>query len=171
MLVVQTVGSIAVFDEISDSEEVHPYQQVFSVTRYSLRFVLATLIHAVLLFAFPTISLAQGKPTPVAVHLGASVELNGAVKGGVGMSYTVHADAGQHLHLALKAAKGATLFNVYAPGTGPGDEAIFRGDVGGNTAVLDAKQAGDYRIDVFQMRSAARRGTVSSFTLTVGLKP
>lgn len=87
------------------------------------------------------------------------------------MSYTVHADTGQHLHVSLKAAKGATLFNVYTPEKGPGDEAIFRGDVGGNTTVLDVKQAGDYRIDVFQMRSAARRGTVSSFMLTVGLRP
>lgn len=141
------------------------------MNRFSLRFVLAALMQAVLLLAFHTISSAQGKPTPVAIHLGSSINLKGAVKGSVGVSYTLQADAGQHLHIALKAAKGATLFNVYAPGTGPGDEAIFRGDVGGNTTVLDVKQAGDYRIDVFQMRSAARRGTVSSFTLTVGLRP
>lgn len=117
-----------------------------------------------------SISSAQDKPTSVAVREGGTVSLRGKVQGYTGASYSVHAEAGQHLHVSLQTIKGATLFNVYAPGSGPGQEALFRGETDGNVADLTVTQAGEYRIDVSQMRSFARRGTVTDFRLTITLQ-
>jgi hypothetical protein len=103
-------------------------------------------------------------------HVGESVSLKGKVQGYTGVAYSVHAEAGQQLHVSLQTIKGATVFNVYAPGDAPGQEALFRGEVGGSVADLKVTQTGEYRIDVYQMRSSARRGAVTTFALTVALQ-
>lgn len=118
----------------------------------------------------PPWSPAQSKPSAVTVREGQPTMLNGKVQGYSGPSYLVHAEAGQKLQVSLQKLKGSTLFNVYAPGVEPGQGAIFRGDVDGDVADLNVMQAGDYRIDLFQMRASARRGAVTNFTLKIALQ-
>lgn len=138
--------------------------------RYISRRILTRSLLSLVVYLFTAPSFAQNKPSPVAVREGASITLKGKVQGYTGASYTVHAEAGQRLQVSLHTLKGATLFNVYSPGTAPGEEALFRGEVSGDVADLKAAQSGDYRIDVYQMRSYARRATVAPFSLTIALR-
>ena len=84
--------------------------------------------------------------------------------------YLVALRAGQRLQLRLLAAGPNIAFNVFAPGDRPGAaEALFRGEVSGATAELLGAVDGDYLIQVFQNRAAARRGERAAFTLQVGV--
>lgn len=79
------------------------------------------------------------------------------------------------MSISLTDSSQTVYFNVYAPGRGPGDEALARSDVTGATVpainrfkgVLPAD--GDYRVAVYQVRAAARRGERPGFTMTVSI--
>jgi hypothetical protein len=53
--------------------------------------------------------------------------LTDAIVGYNSVLYRVGAEAGQTMRVTLSASNGATYFNVYAPGRGPGDEALATG--------------------------------------------
>jgi hypothetical protein len=55
---------------------------------------------------------------------------------------------------------------VRAPGS---ENNLFDGTSSGDTASLTLPASGDYRIRVFQMRNAARRGDRSNYRLTIGV--
>jgi hypothetical protein len=89
--------------------------------------------------------------------------------------YRIGAEAGQRMRLRLTSDNLATYFNVYAPGRGPGDEALAGGDITGPMVpdlnvfegVLPA--AGVYSVSVYLFRSAARRGETSNFRLDISV--
>jgi hypothetical protein len=89
--------------------------------------------------------------------------------------YRIGAEAGQVLSISLQASNGATYFNIYAPGRGPGDEALANsGTTGPAVPALNRFSAtlavsGEYLISVYLMRSAARRGERTRFTLRVSV--
>ena len=91
------------------------------------------------------------------------------------VAYTVGAEAGQRMQITLRASNPQTYFNVYAPGRGPGDEALANsGLLGPNVPdinILDGilPTSGDYTVSVYMMRAAARRNEVSDFTLEVSV--
>ena len=94
-----------------------------------------------------------------------STVIKGQLKGDAMVDYVVRAAAGQTLSVKLQKTNAQNYFNVMPPGsTG---SAMFVGDSGENyTGVLPAD--GDYIVRVYLMRPAARRGEISSYTLTVG---
>ncbi|MCV2868470.1 SH3 domain-containing protein [Defluviimonas sp. WL0002] len=77
--------------------------------------------------------------------------------------------------ISLAPSNLATYFNVYAPGSGPGDQAIANsGLTGANVPDLNRfdgmlETSGEYTISVYMMRSAARRNEVSDYTLDVAI--
>ncbi|MGG7568281.1 SH3 domain-containing protein [Rhodovulum sp. DZ06] len=96
-----------------------------------------------------------------------------AITGRESVAYRVMAEGGQRMAVSLSPSNLATYFNVYAPGNGPGDEALaVSGQTGERVPDLNRFDAelplsGSYTITVYMMRSAARRGERSDYTLTV----
>jgi hypothetical protein len=84
------------------------------------------------------------------------------------MHYLVGAKAGQIMDVRLKANNTSTYFNIFAPGKTPGeDEAMFIGDTGGDRFSGALPANGDYLIQVYLYRNAARRGDTSQFDLKI----
>lgn len=92
------------------------------------------------------------------------------VTGRGSIEYTLGARAGQTLRLELTQPGTSVYFNVFEPGKRPGrDEALFIGESSGTTMEVRLAQTGDYMIQVFQNRAAARRGGRATFTLHVAI--
>lgn len=89
------------------------------------------------------------------------------------VAYTLGAEAGQRMQISLTSNNTATYFNVYAPGTGPGDAALAGGDQTGpympdlNRFDGVLPRSGEYTISVYLYRNAARRGEQADFTLDI----
>ncbi|MFN4143524.1 hypothetical protein [Aestuariivirga sp.] len=97
-------------------------------------------------------------------------QLSGTVKGRDTREYMVGAAAGQHMTVKLTSASASVYFNVFAPGRKPGmDEALFIGDTGGDTFDGTLPASGDYLIQVYLYRNAAREGKSASFSLDIGI--
>jgi hypothetical protein len=96
-----------------------------------------------------------------------SATIKGSIKGDQTIDYTLRAKAGQTMNVKLATSEGANYFNVLPPGSN--DEALFVGSSGGKewTGALPAD--GEYKLRVYLMRSAARRGETANYTLTVGI--
>lgn len=94
----------------------------------------------------------------------------GQIRGDAAVTYVVGAKAGQTLTVTLKSSNGANSFNVWAPGAVPGaHSALAAGDLSDNRVSTQLAASGDYRIQVYLMRSAARRNETGNYTLTVGV--
>ena len=96
---------------------------------------------------------------------GASV--TGSITGYQSVNYKVSAKAGQHMVVKLSTSHTATYFNVYPPGRGPGDAALFIGSINGDRFATTLPDGGTYTIQVYMMRSAARRNESADFKLRV----
>ena len=82
--------------------------------------------------------------------------------------YLVGAAAGQIMTVKLETANKSTYFNVWAPGKMPGkDEALFAGAISGDVFSDKLAETGDYMVQVYLYRNAARRNETSEFTVTV----
>lgn len=122
-----------------------------------------------LILATAPLAQAEGITTrPVQFAKGtASATIKGSIKGDQTIDYSLRARAGQTMSVKLATKHGANYFNVLPPGSQ--DEAIFVGSSGGNewTGALPAD--GEYKLRVYLMRSAARRGESADYTLTVSV--
>ncbi len=95
---------------------------------------------------------------------GSTVE--GHIKGGDSVRYKLGAKEGQSMRVSIKSRHAH--FNVYAPGKGPGDVAIFVGEPGIPFAGK-LPENGTYTISVYLMRNEARRGTNTTYTLKMNI--
>jgi hypothetical protein len=68
--------------------------------------------------------------------------------------------------VTLKTDNASAYFNVIPPAS---DEAMFIGSASGSEFVATLPANGDYIIQVYLMRNAARRNEVAHFTLTAGI--
>lgn len=137
-----------------------------------MRRVLHKAILAALLCAPPAAMAQDMRPVAVRFAPGAtSATLRGTVVGDATVAYTVAAEAGQTLKLAFKSSSRFASFNLYAPGRGPGDEALAVADMLPDPNRFDGALAtsGTYTVTVFLNRAAARRGQRANFTLTVAI--
>ena len=105
-----------------------------------------------------TLSFAKGT---------SSATVKGTLKGDQIVDYTLRAKAGQSMRVAMTTSNTANYFNVMPPCSE--DVAIFIGSTNGNewTGALPAD--GVYKIRVYLMRSAARRGATARYTLTASI--
>lgn len=123
---------------------------------------------AIALCSLTTPSRADIQTSPVQFKKGTrSATIEGSIKGGQTIDYTLRARAGQTMSVMLATKHGANYFNVLPPGSN--DEALFVGSSGGNewTGALPAD--GEYKVRVYLMRSAARRNEAANYTLKVGI--
>jgi hypothetical protein len=104
-----------------------------------------------------------------------STTVQDSITGYESVAYKVGAEAGQRMTVTLSPGNLQTYFNVYAPGKGPGGEAIANsGRTGENVPDLNRFDAtlpasGEYTISVYLMRAAARRDERSEYTLDIGI--
>ncbi|WOI58087.1 SH3 domain-containing protein [Palleronia sp. LCG004] len=133
---------------------------------------IANLAAAAILCATTTFALAQDRSVDVRFPPGATgTTLEDRVVGRDTILFNVGAEAGQVMEVALSADNTATYFNVYAPGRGPGDEALAASE---NTNPINAwrgtlSMSGTYTIAVYLYRNAARRGERADFTLDISV--
>ncbi|WP_213548715.1 SH3 domain-containing protein [Vannielia litorea] len=128
------------------------------------------LILAALMAAAPV--AAQDRTEQVQFAAGTSgTTINDTVSGRDAVLYKLGASAGQEMHVSLTSNNAATYFNIYAPGKGPGDEAMAIGEL--SDTINDWRGAlpssGEYTVMVFLYRSAARRGESANYTLNVSI--
>ncbi len=101
--------------------------------------------------------------------------LKGTITGYQSVSYMVGAEAGQTLTVSLSPSNLATYFNVYAPGSGPGDAALANSSLTGgfvpdlNRFAGTLPSSGGYTVSVYMVRAAARRDERSDYTLDISV--
>ncbi len=134
-----------------------------------LRVQFAAALLAAGTIALPMTSLAQApvpKPERVQFAKGTSSKaIKGTLKGDQSRTFLVNLRAGQKISVKLVSNNASANFNVTAPGA---MEAMFIGSVSGNTFADTIPSSGDYKIDLFLMRNAARRNETVNFTITIG---
>lgn len=127
------------------------------------------------LVALAMLTLATGTQAAdvrtVHVHFArgaSSAEVTGHIAGRETVHYLLRLRAGQMLRVELHAGSGAVAFNVFEPGHVPGrDGALYIGETGGPQMEVRTAHDGEYLIQVFQNRAAARRGERASYRLEV----
>lgn len=126
---------------------------------------LATLLAAATLAGFPAMAqiVSQNVQFPKGTS---STTIRGSLKGDVTRDYVLRASAGQTMTVSLHPTNTATYFNVLPPGS---QEALFIGSTSGDRYTGQLPASGAYTVRVYLMRSAARRGEVSSYTLSIGV--
>jgi len=135
--------------------------------RYLLPLAAAALTVTAASIPFATIAEAQtAKPERVQFARGKSAKtIKGTLQGDQSRLFVVNLRAGQTMTVKLNASNGSTYFNVTAPGA---QEAMFIGSTSGDTMTEVIPSSGDYTIDLYMMRNAARRGATTNFTITIG---
>ncbi len=125
------------------------------------------LVVATLGIALP--ATAQNGAPPERIQFargGTSKAVTGAIKGYDAKRYVIRVRAGQRLAVALKTSNASNYFNIFAPGA----EAAMEGGANQTRFATTVPSSGDYVIDVYLMRNAARRNESAKYTLTVGVR-
>jgi hypothetical protein len=92
-----------------------------------------------------------------------SASLSGSLTGYDSVNYRLGASAGQTMQVLLSPSHASCYFNVLPPGS---DRAIFIGSTTGNEFAARLRQDGNYTVQVYQMRNAARRGTTCRYDIS-----
>lgn len=96
--------------------------------------------------------------------------LQGKIKGEQTVHYLIRANAGQTLSVGLNSDNGGNSFNIFAPGKVPGkDAALVIGENNDNAYEGKLPATGDYLIQVFLVRNAARRNEVANYRLQINI--
>jgi hypothetical protein len=91
----------------------------------------------------------------------------GKIKGYATAEYTLTGKAGQTLRVKLKTNQPSNYFNIRQQGQ---DEALFIGSTSGNSFQAKLPADGEYTVQVYLMRNAARRNAVANYSLEMGLR-
>ena len=83
------------------------------------------------------------------------------------VDYIVRARSGQRLGVVLRASNPSTYFNILEPGER--DVAIYNSSSARNSYSDVLRRDGEYRIRVYLIRAAARRGERTEYTLSVDM--
>lgn len=112
--------------------------------------------------------VASGRTEPIRFARGASsATRQGTVSGYETVTYLVDLRAGQTLNVAMRTSNRSSYFNVTPPGA---NQALFIGSTSGNRYQGRTTANGTYRIEVYLMRNAARRGERANYTIDVGAR-
>lgn len=129
------------------------------------------LIHLLTCMLLACISAQAAGPVPrqqVALAQGVPLKLSGKIKGDGTAEYRVTVPAGGALSLKLKSANRSSNFNVSADGQA---EALFVGSRDGDHFAMPAPAGAVYKVTVYLMRNAARRGEQASYVLEASVSP
>lgn len=92
-----------------------------------------------------------------------SKTVSGTIKGYDGVNYRLGASKGQVMQVLFSPSNPSCYFNVLPPG---GSEAVFNGSVSGNEFSTNLKAGGNYTVQVYMMRNAARRNETCKYSIT-----
>lgn len=95
-----------------------------------------------------------------------SVQRKQSIKGGQTAEYRFNARAGQMLTVDFKPSNPSAYFNITAKGA---DYALFNGSIMGNHFSGSLPSDGEYTVQVYLMRNAARRNEVANYALSLRL--
>jgi Bacterial SH3 domain len=132
----------------------------------------SAIVAAAILFSTAIGAWAQDRTVDVRFPAGSTgTTITDKVSGRDAVLYKVGGETGQTMGVVLSSNNLATYFNVYAPGSGLGDDALGTGQ---NTESLNNWSAtlpasGEYTVAVYLFRNAARRGERSDFTLDISV--
>ena len=116
----------------------------------------------------PTLAIAassEGREQRVAFKDGRAA-ITGRIKGYEYVDYLFPAGAGESIKVSMTTNLPTAYFNLVAPGA---SEAMFMGELGGNSFEGAAPVAGDYKVRVYMMRVDARRGKTAKYTLKIAV--
>lgn len=120
---------------------------------------------AVGLFGLMGAAQAQDPTVDVKFPRGASgTTIEGSITGYDGVKYRVGVSAGQKMSVQLDTDNPSSYFNITAPGA---SEALFNGSIDGNSTTFEIPSSGNYVINVYLMRNAARRNETANYSLTI----
>ncbi|MCC7600824.1 hypothetical protein IGS61_25260 [Janthinobacterium sp. FW305-129] len=128
----------------------------------------ASLLLAALVFTTPAWSADPVHKESVALTANqATHTVKGKIKGYATAEYTLTGKAGQTLSVKLKTNQTSNYFNIRQAGQ---EEALFIGSTSGNTYQAALPADGEYTVQVYLMRNAARRNAVANYSLEMGIK-
>lgn len=117
-------------------------------------------------FASPFLSAEESEKVTVQFEKGYdSAVVTGKITGEEMALYELNARSGQYLTVSLRPDNLSANYNVYIPGRGPGDEALFVSAAGGHEYTGQLYKDGVHRISVFLVRAAARRGETVNYDI------
>lgn len=87
-----------------------------------------------------------------------------SITGYQSVNYRLGVSAGQRMDVQLDADNASAYFNITAPGAA---EALYNGSVSGNGTSVVIPSSGNYIVNVYLMRNAARRGETADYDLTL----
>ena len=94
--------------------------------------------------------------------------IRGNLQGDQTIQYLLGAAAGQRMVVNMTTSNPSTYFNIFAPGDAPGrSAAMFIAATSGLTYEGVLPESGDYMVQVFINRNAARRGESTAYTLDI----
>jgi hypothetical protein len=109
-------------------------------------------------------ALAQPPERKVAFKPGAtSAELRGAIRGNDDITYRLQTAPGQVMQVLFTPSNRSCYMNVFEPGR---QEAAHVGSSAGNEFARNPTLAGDYRVQVYLMRNAARRNEACRYRIS-----
>jgi len=90
--------------------------------------------------------------------------INSTVKGYDSVEYRIGVSAGQKMSVQLDSSNSSLYFNVVAPGA---SAAMYNSSIDGNGTSITIPSSGNYVVQVYLMRNAARRGETANYQLTL----
>ncbi len=128
------------------------------------------LLLAALLSSSPVLAADETKTTRIQFPKGKTqTTVTGKITGNESIVYKLNAKDGQFLKVTMETDKESADFNIYIPGRGPGDEALFASAQASRSYTGQLYKTGDHSISVFLNRNAARRGVTANFKLHVSV--
>ena len=123
-----------------------------------------SILTALLIGSVFTPALAQVHTETVKFPRGSSgTTIEGSITGDESVRYSVGVSAGQVMDVQLDTDNASNYFNITAPGA---SEALYNGSISGNGTSFVVPSSGNYVVDVYLMRNAARRGETANYDLT-----
>lgn len=98
-----------------------------------------------------------------------SASLSGSIEGYDTVEYKFDAGSGQVMRIDFRPGNASAYFNLFAPGSGPGDQALFIGPSEGNELEQRLATGGTYTVQVYLYGNAARRQERSDYTIEIGI--
>jgi len=132
---------------------------------FTLRPGIPVLFLALVLFVQP---VTAKMPPPVQVEITAPGDwriVDGQISGYQIIDYEVQAPKAAVLSVDMKTSNASSYFNILPH---EGDKALFVGSSSGSVADVRLKMPGLYRVRVYLMRNAARRGATARYSLAIG---
>jgi hypothetical protein len=92
---------------------------------------------------------------------------SGTIRGEQGVGYVLGASGGQRMTVDMTTGNASAYFNIRRSGS---DTAIYNGSINGNSTTLALPSSGDWVVQVYLTRNAARRGETANYRLSISIE-